>query len=431
MSSHFPTEKLPPLDLGPWRRVPNLLVIVGAVLVGLGAVASYARHGDLKQLGYSWLVAFMFCLTICLGALFMVLVHHLSDAGWSVSMRRFCEHLAGLLFPWMAVMFIPVALLAKQIYSWTTMNPAARVLHVKLPVFTMPGFYIFAAVCFALWGVLTHGLRKWSLKQDETGAAECTYKMRRYSAWGIYVFGITLTAVAFFWVMALEPQWFSAVYGVYFFGSTVWVGLATIYFITLVLARAGILRDVIHKHQFYYLGTLLMAFTVFQAYIGYSQYFVVWNANMPVENFWYLQREQGSWWWVSMLLIFGHFLVPFLLLLPIAAKENFKLMVPLICWAWLMHYFDMSFNITPALHHKGYPFQWAWLDFGCLALMIGVLSKIFIARLSLYPAYPVKDPRLGEIIGQRHPLPTGISGGEIGQVETDDAAELQPSGGNP
>jgi hypothetical protein len=346
----------------------------------------------------------------------MVLVHHLSDAGWSVPMRRFCEHLAGLLFPAMALLFVPVALLAKQIYSWTTMNPAGHVVHPKLPVFTMAGFYIFAVVVFGVWGVLTHGLRKWSLKQDETGAAECTYRMRRYSAWGIYVFGITLTAVAFFWVMALEPQWFSAVYGVYFFGSTVWVGLATVYFITLVLARAGVLRGLLHEHQFYYLGTLLMAFTVFQAYIGYSQYFVVWNANMPVENFWYLQREQGSWWWVSMLLIFGHFLVPFLILLPIAVKENFKVMTPLIGWMLLMHYFDMSFNITPALHPKGYPFHWAWLDFGCLALMVGLLSKIFIARLSLSAPYPVKDPRLIEAMGGRFPVPTGISGGEIGQV---------------
>jgi hypothetical protein len=218
MSSRFPTDKLPPLDLGPWRRVPNLLIVAGAVLVALGAGASYHLHGNFKQLGYSWLVAYMFCLTICLGALFMVLVHHLSDAGWSVPMRRFCEHLAGLLFPAMALLFVPVALLAKQIYSWTTMNPAGHVVHPKLPVFTMAGFYIFAVVVFGVWGVLTHGLRKWSLKQDETGAAECTYRMRRYSAWGIYVFGITLTAVAFFWVMALEPQWFSAVYGVYFFG---------------------------------------------------------------------------------------------------------------------------------------------------------------------------------------------------------------------
>jgi hypothetical protein len=101
-------------------------------------------------------------------------------------------------------------------------------------------------------------------------------------------------------------------------------------------------------------------------------------------------------------------------MLPIVAKESFKLMVPLIGWMLFMHYFDLSFNITPVLHPHGYPFQWAWLDFGCLALMIGVLSKIFIARLALSPAYPIKDPRLNDILGEAVPA----------------AAALQPSGGN-
>ena len=147
---------------------------------------------------------------------------------------------------------------------------------------------------------------------------------------------------------ALQYQWFSAVYGVYFFSICAWVALATVYAITALLQRQRILDGVLHDNQFFYLGLLFFAFTVFSAYNEFAQYFVVWNANMPDETFWYLIREHGSWWCVSMILIFGHFFVPFFLLLPVQAKTNFKIVLPVCAWAWLMHYLDLSFNILPA-----------------------------------------------------------------------------------
>jgi hypothetical protein len=79
---------------------------------------------------------------------------------------------------------------------------------------------------------------------------------------------------------------------------------------------------------------------------------------MPTETFWYLIREHGSWWWVSMILIVGHFFVPFFLLLPVKAKSNFKIVLPVCALAWLMHALDLSFNIFPARHPGGYPLKW-------------------------------------------------------------------------
>jgi len=400
-------------DLAWWRRVPNGLIVIGGLLALAGALL------DLKQFGYAWLLAFMFFLSLSLGALFLVLVHHLFDAGWSVAIRRFCEHLACLLFPWLALLFVPVACLAASIYPWMQVaNPQTDpALSAKYPLFTRPMFYGVAGACFGVWWVLSRGLRKWSLRQDDTGSAQCTFKMRTYAGWGIAAFAITLTLAAIMWMKALQHQWFSTLYGACYFAGSVWLSVATAYLLTLLLARQGVLRPVLHEHQFYFLGLLMFAFTVFYAYIHFSQYFIIWNANLPEETFWYVAREQGSWYYVGLFIIFGHFFVPFLALLRLDVKVSCAIMTPVCLWAWLLHYVDLAFNIMPVAHPAGFPWRWLWLDLGCLAFMAGVLAKVFVNDLLRSPAYPLKDPRLREAMGLEHPVPTQISGGELDETE--------------
>lgn len=412
-----PAEKL---DLSRWRNVPTILIGVGAVLAALGAFTNY------KQFAYSWLLAFMFFLSLTLGALFLVLVHHLFDAGWSVPIRRFLEHISCLAFPWMAIFFLPILLnvmLApadKILFPWMTLDPNAdHALHAKQPMFTKGGFYIIAALCFLVWGGLSRALRGWSLKQDTTGEAKCTYKMRFHACWGMFFFAITTTLAAIMWMKALQHQWFSTMYGVYYFAGSVWTTLATAYVITMVLQRNGTLGHVLHEHQFYFLGSLFFAFTVFYAYVTFSQYFIIWNANMPEETFWYQLREKGSWWDIGMVIIFGHFFLPFLAMLRIDAKVTFWWMTWLCVWAWLMHWVDLNFNIMPVLHPDG--FKLAFADIGCFALIGGVLAKAFLKSFASHPPYPLKDPRLIEAAGFRHPIASQISGGELD--ETDDLVD--------
>jgi hypothetical protein len=423
-----------PLDLSKWRNVPGQLVGIGGLIALAGLVFSY-KHDGLLNFGYAWLVAFMFCLSIGLGALFLVLVHHLFDAGWSVATRRICEHLAALLFPWLALLFIPIALLAPRLYAW--MGPGLQAnpdhaLHAKYPLFTTTGFYVVAAACFAVWWLLSNRLRYWSLKQDETGAAECTYKMRRYSYFGIFLFAFSVTLGAMMWMKALMHQWFSTMYGVHYFAGSVWLTLATVYVITMILDRQRILSDVLHEHQFYFLGTLLFAFTVFYAYVTFSQYFIIWNANMPEETFWYVVRETGSWKLIGLIIIFGHFFLPFLALLRIDVKSNFALMVPIAIWAWLMHFVDMCWNTMPANPNfaKNFPILWAIVALGIMAFMTGLLAQVFLKKLAGSPPYPVKDPRLVEAMGLYHPVATQISGGELDQADQLRGAPAQPKGGH-
>src|SRR5499427_7888882 len=141
-------------NLSRWRNVPWILMGGGGVLALVGLLVNP------RQFGFSWLLAFMFYLSLCVGALFLVLAHHLFDAGWSVPIRRFCEHISSLLFPWMLIAFTPIALLAKTIYHWMNVDPATdHALAAKQPLFSVPMFYVVSAFCFGVWWFLTNRLR--------------------------------------------------------------------------------------------------------------------------------------------------------------------------------------------------------------------------------------------------------------------------------
>jgi len=393
MSSPSKTSNsgLQPLDLSGWRNAPTILMAVG----GLGVVAGFFVNQ--RQLGFSWLLAYMFFLCLCVGSWALVMLHHLFDASWSVPIRRVCEQMSCLL-PWMTVLFIPIALLAPKMYEWMILvneKHPDHAIRAKFPLFTIPGFYISAAFCFIVWLYFPRRLRYWSLKQDETGAVECTYKMRQLSCLGMVFFALSVTLAAIMWIKALQHEWFSTMFGVWYFAASMWTTLATVYVLIRLLERQGPLRGVVHEKTYYFIGSILFAFTVFYAYVTFAQYFIIWNANMPEETFFYLLRERGNWWGVGMIIIFGHFFLPFLLLLRIDWKLKLPMMFFLFVWAWLMNFTDMSFNITPSVNPLGSPWL-HWMDLASLAFIGGFLAKIFVKNLYSSPMVPQKDPRFAE-----------------------------------
>jgi hypothetical protein len=410
-----------------WRSIPQVAVVIGLVLCIYGLVQ------DKQQFAFSYLTAFMFCLSLGLGSLFLVLVHHLFDAGWSSPIRRYCEHLACLLFPWLGLAFIPIGFLGPEyIYPWMRIEDphADHALHVKVALFNKPTWYAASVILFLLWGWLTHRLRYWSLQQDKSGTPDfegkllfpehlmvgfyrnfqglpyekdqqqvvCTRMMRIHSAYGILLFAFTLTLGAILWMKSIQHQFFSTMYGVYYFAGSLWMSIAVAWIIGRILKAKNIIPQ-LHALQFYNLGTMLLAFTVFYAYIHFSQYFLIWNAAVPEETFWYVLREKGSWAYVSWALIIGHFLIPFLALLRIDVKLTNRVMVPVFVWVLLMHYMDMYFNVMPEIHETG-PSP-ALADLGSLLLLGGSLVWVFMRNLFSHPVILMKDPRMGEAL-ERH-----------------------------
>ena len=396
MSSNPYSTSASGLDLSKYRNLPVILIIIGA----LGAIAGLA-FGSEKQFAYSWMLAFMFSLSLCLGAWFLVMVHHLFDASWSVPTRRLCEHIACLMGPPMIILFLPIAFTAREIYPWMTapadLTHAARVKH---PIFTMPGYFVTAAVLFGIWWLYSNRLRYWSLRQDQTGSVQCVRRMRFFSASGVVLFALTLTLAAIVFMKGLMDEWYSTMYGVTYFAASVWVTLPTVYVITLILQRTTVLRDLISENTYYMIGSLFLAFTVFWAYVNFAQYFIIWNANMPEETFWYVLREKGTWDAVGKyVIIFGHFFIPFLMLLRIDLKLKLAAMLPLAAWAWLMHFVDLEFQIMPALHANGILTGGLLVDAACVLFFTGVLMKCLIVSLNRHPLYPLKDPRMAEALG--------------------------------
>lgn len=399
-----------------------------------------------KRFAYSYLTAYMFFLSLCLGGLFLVILHHLFDAMWSVPTRRICEHLASLLFPWMLILFLPIlanALWASpenMIFEWMDPAKADHALHVKAALFNKTSFVVVSLGLFVVWGWLGHRLRHWSLVQDKAqpgrtelsalvfpehifaglsgmiGASfeanpqvRATRMMRIHAAYGIFLFALSLTLACIFWMKSLMHQFFSTMYGVYYFAGSVWTTLATLYVLTLLFKRRGPLAAVAGHRQFHDIGVLFFAFTVFYAYIHFSQYFLIWNGAIPEETFWYVLREKGGWWWIGQLIIFGHFFAPFLVFLRIDTKVNPNIMVPFAAWAWLMHYLDMTFNIMPKIYPDGPNF--GLFDLVSLAVIGGLLCNRFFAAFYAHPPYPQQDPRIAETMGVYHPVATAISGG--------------------
>jgi len=406
-----------------WRSIPQIAVVFGLLLCIYGFI------DNKQQFAYSYLTAFMFFLSIGLGSLFLVLVHHLFDAGWSAPIRRYLEHLSCLLFPWLAVAFIPIGFLALEIYPWMNVaDPHSdHALHVKMALFNKPTWYAASVGVFLFWGWLAHRLRYWSLQQDKSGTDEfegklmfpeqlmagfsrnfqglefekdnqqvmCTRMMRIHSGYGVVMFAFTLTLGSILWMKSIQHQFFSTMYGVYYFAGSVWLSISTAWIIGRILKARGHLPQ-LHNLQFYHLGTMLLAFTVFYAYIHFSQYFLIWNAAVPEETFWYVIREQGTWVHVGAALIVGHFVIPFLALLRIDGKLTNKLMVPIFVWVVIMHYMDMTFNVMPEIHPDG-PSP-ALADLGAWLLIGGCLAMLFIRNLFDHPVCPLRDPRMGEAL---------------------------------
>jgi hypothetical protein len=410
MSVLEPKDDVKTCDMALARRVGGLLICAGVI----GAVFGVAI--DPHRFAFAWLVAFMFFVSLCFGALFLVIAHHLFDAGWSVSIRRICEHVACFVFPWMALAFVPLLFLGGYVYPWGQTHNAGQ-WGSSSGADGGVRFWVWcglSVLIFGAWWWLAHSLRRLSLEQDKTGEAGLTHRLRRYSAGGAFVFAVTVTGAATLWMKGIDRGWDSAIYGACFFSSCGWFAIAVAWLLSVVLGRNRALRTLLGPVQFQSLGALLFAFTLLHAYMHYSQYFVIWNANLPEETSWYILREQGTWFHIGLVLVFGHFLLPFLVLLRSDWKLRSAFAMAACAWAWPMHYLDMAFNILPVTSPEDFPLGRVWMDLSCLALVGGCLSRVFVRDFCRHPAFPLRDPRLNEALAGRDGHCLGSASAEAG-----------------
>jgi len=390
-----------------------------ALYIGLAGIAATALGFLVSKptvVATAWLVGIGFWTAIAIGMLMMILIHHIFDASWSTVLRRQYEHGVAA-FPWLLLLFLPLvaaSYLGKHDLIWPWMNPEHQIvgghqvkddlLYVKKSAFlNLPLFTIVSVGFFGLWIWISARLRKASFTQDSDGDVRWTRMSGKTAGFGIPVVALTLTGAAIYWFKSLEYHWFSTMYGVWFFADCMRGALSCGVLIMIWLYNRGDFKGILKTDHLWAIGQLMLTFTVFWAYISFSQYFLIWNANVPEETFWYNIREYGDWWYISLFLVFGNFLLPFLLLLSYRYKVTHWTIRRIAYLVLFVIFVDLSYNILPALQDaQGNPQPFFSINLlWAITSVIGVGGIAVAAYLRSFPTtklIPIRDPRIGECL---------------------------------
>lgn len=371
------------------ETVRNRAFVVG---VAATALCLFGAFTDAQQFFRSYLVAYIYWLGFPLGSLAFLMLHHLVGGRWGFMIQRLLEA-AVKTVPIMAVLFLPLLAGMRWVYPWTTGGEEA--VHGGKAVYLSPAFFgARAAVYFAIWIACGYALAKWSLEQDR-GNVSRVGRMQSLSGPGLALYGFTVTFSAIDWVMSLEPEWYSTIYGMMFMVSYGLVGLAFTIIAARVLSDEAPLSQVAAPDRFHDLGNLLLALVMFWAYLAFSQFLIIWSENLTEEIPWYVRRTAGGWRLFALMLIVFHFALPFLLLLSRTVKRRAHYLAWLALLVLIMHWADLLWLIAPAFHPQG--FYLHWLDFAVLAALGGIWIAAFAHFLSA-TALVANDPRFIEAV---------------------------------
>ena len=389
------------------REDPGLAAAVGrfakaALAVGIIGLLAGAAGGfaDPTQFFRSYLLAFVFWNGLAVGSLAVLCLQYLTGGAWGIAIRRELEAAARTL-PLTAAAFVPILFGLHRLYEWTHADVVAHdhLLQKKALYLNVPFFVARAVIAFAAWMLLAYFLNKWSRQQDQ--AADDNHKaidrkLQLISGGGLVLYAFTVTFTSVDWLMSLEPHWFSTMYGVLFMVSQALGALALATIAVVLLSShepvSGFLGGR-HRHD---LGKMMFAFTMFWAYVNFSQYLIVWSGNLPEEITWYLARFRGGWGWVGAAIVIFHFVVPFLLLLSREANRSARLLTGAALLLLFMRFVDVSWLVLPAF--TAGKFRIHWLDVVLPIGLGGVWLALFARNLLTRPLLPEHDPGFEEAL---------------------------------
>ena len=420
----------------------------GTAIVGLAVVAvatMFTAEDRLGRFAHAYLSAFMYVLSLLLGCLLFVMLTHLYRAGWSIVVRRVAEVFAATM-PALAILSLPILVIVLlsdgRLYPWAFNLDDHGSAHASMDVpiwvvasgaenahggthsevgkhileaqslhlsenkrrywLNIPWFIVRWVGIVVIWCAMALWYWKTSLRQDKSSDPGLTRKMEKFSAPGTLIFAVTITIVAFDLLMSLEPEWFSTIFGVYYFAGSM-IGCFSILILALMgLQRLGHVPSVTVEH-YHDLGKLLFAFVVFWAYIAYSQYMLIWYATLPTETFWMDKHglstnadNSSAFGWVGLVFLFGHFLIPFLGLMSRHVKRCKPALAFWAVWMLIMHWIDLWWIVLPSFEET----QWfvPTVELGCLLLIGGVCFAVAVRLAADRNLVPVGDPRLAESV---------------------------------
>lgn len=378
-------------------RTFTLALGLGVVGLALTAIGYAMEREDRTVILAGYLVAFAYWLGIAIAASIWNAVFHAAAARWMTVFRRVFESM-GAAVPVFVLLFLPIALGMTVLFPWV--NPSSKMSHEQLELLThkaawlnVPGFLIRAAIYFAIWVVVNQLLRGWSLRQDVEGGLEPTKRMRRYGSGALPFLGLSITFAGIDWLMSVDPFWFSTIFGAYYFAGSFLSCIALLTVITVwTRNEQRQFGGLVTRHHTHNLGKLMLAFTAFWTYIAFSQFMLIWIANLPEEAAWYVVRMRGGWQGVGIFLILTHFIIPFFTLLSRGLKFNPRGLGFVAVWILVVHWVDLTWLVMPALHPQGFFVHWT----GITAMIgVGGVAVAFARwRAAGHFTLPVKDPFL-------------------------------------
>ena len=390
--AHSHTPEAEKFDLAKLGGLPSTFLFAGVIGLALTFLGAFAVGAE--QFAYTYLYAFSFFFTLIMGASFWNCLHHATDSEWSVVIRRQIENIASM-FPYLALFFIPVLLSAGTLWKWWNLGPGVDpLLDAKQPYLSHWFFLLRIVAYFGVMSLVVLALRGHSVKQDTDGNHTRTFTMRKYGVGGIAAVALTITFAAFDWLMGLDYHWFSTMWGVYIFAGAVGSSMSLIVLVITALKSHGYLK-VVNEEHYHIMGKFMLAFTIFWAYIGYDQYMLIWYANIPEENIYYIIRNQGNWNILSTLLVVGRFFLPFPILLTQWVKKSHDRLKYVAMWIICMQLLDLFVVVVPFFKKTGFGIVDVLYAVCPLVGIGGILAWRFInKRLVTDYLFPTKDPRL-------------------------------------
>jgi len=395
VSSHPREEALPLLDTysppaADLDRIARASLLVGAGALVATLALAIANPGQFVR---SYLVAYVWVFGVALGCFGLMTMHHLSRGAWGLMIRRILEA-ATRTIPVLSAAFVPIALGMKTLYPWARHGGHEE--GFRAAYLTPNGFIFRALVCFALWSAFAVLLSRMSLKQDQTNDASLRRKMKTMAAGGLCLHVVLMTSCAIDWLMSLSPAWSSTIYGFYVIVGQAVAALAFIILMSLFLAGRAPLQGRFQPYHFHDYGKLLLAFVMIWAYFGLSQFIIIWSGNLPDETTFYMGRMNGAWRWFSVLLVFAHFVLPFVLLLSRNLKRDKTRLARVAVMMLVVRWLDVYWLAAPAFSDRVVLHP---LDLTTALALAGGWFWVFARQLKTRSLLPVHDPALKEALG--------------------------------
>ncbi len=368
------------------ERIEKRALPVGGIALALCLIS--LTRGNLSQ---SYLIAYLFWLSLPLGSAALLMLYHLTGGEWGFVIRRMLEASTRTL-PLMAALFLPLLYHPTQLYQWADPAKVAadELLKHKQPYLNTPFFIARAVIYFLVWIALSWLLTRWSAQQDHTNDTRPARRLLAMSGPGLIVLGFTVTFAIVDWVMSIEANWASTMYGVIYIVGMVLTTLAFMIFVARRFALAEPMNKVLQPAHFHDLGNLMLAFTMLWAYTSFSQFLIIWSGNLPEETTWYVNRMGQGWQTIAAFLVLFHFAVPFIVLLSRDVKRKMESLAVLAAAMFLMRMLDLYWTVRPAA--GGAP-SLRPMDLVAPIAIGGLWLWMFLRQLKVRPMMPVYNPQ--------------------------------------